>query len=798
MNTRPSPGDAVARSERADFIRAIIDEDLAEGRHGGRVVTRFPPEPNGYLHIGHAKAICLNFGIAEEYGARPEVEEARCHLRFDDTNPLTEEEEYAHSIREAVRWLGFDWGDHLYYASDYLETFYQYAVKLIKNGKAYVDSQSEEEMRRRRGTVTAPGEDSPYRERTPEENLGLFERMRAGEFPDGAHVLRAKIDMAAPLMILRDPPLFRIRRAHHYRSAAEGWTIWPMYDFAHPLEDAIEGVTHSLCTLEFDNNRRVYDWVLEHCLDAEALPDRPRQYEFARLNLGYTVMSKRKLLQLVEEGHVQGWDDPRLPTIFGLRRRGVTSEAIRAFCTTIGITRADSRVEIGLFEHTLRDDLNAKAPRVMAVLDPLKVTLTSFPEGETDWIEAPYWPHDVKPPENQPEKREVPFTRTLYIERDDFSEEPPEGFYRLAPGREVRLRYGYFITCEDVIKDEDGEVIELRCTHDPSTRGGDAPDGRSPAGTIHWVSEKHAVPAEVRLYDRLFSVPDPDAREGDFREHLNPDSLRTLQACVEPSVKGDAPGTRYQFERQGYFWPDPEDSSPEALVFNQIVPLRDTWAEREQAQRRDLLKQRRREKEAEKKRQRRLAEKAERDPAAGFSPEQRARFERYRQGLGLDAADAALLAEDAALAAFFERAIEAHEEPHSVANWIVNELMRALKETPLDALPFGAAALGRLVALLDEDAISSRAAKTVFEEMLQTGADPEAVVAEKGLRQMDDAEALKAVAEEVVAAHPDEAARYREGKKGLIGFFMGRVMQKTRGKANPEQARTLLQDALGD
>ena len=772
--------------EGKDFIRAIIDEDLEQGTYDGRVVTRFPPEPNGYLHIGHAKSICLNFGLAEEYGGR-------CHLRFDDTNPATESEEFARSIEEAVHWLGFDWGDHLYYASDYFEPFYEYAVKLIEQGKAYVDSLSEEEIREYRGTVTEPGRPSPYRDRSVKENLDLFERMRAGEFEDGEHVLRAKIDMSSPHMILRDPLLYRIRHFEHYRRGDE-WCIYPMYDYAHPLEDALEDVTHSLCTLEFDNNRRVYDWVLDNALEPDEQEGRPHQYEFSRLNLGYTVMSKRKLRQLVEEDYVDGWDDPRLPTLAGLRRRGVTPSAIRTFCDRIGITRSESRVEISQFEHALRDDLNYEAPRVMAVLDPLKVTITNFAEDETDWIEAPHWPHEI----DREGMRRVPFTREIYIERSDFREDPPAGFYRLAPGREVRLRYGYFLTCEDVIRNEDGEVVELRGRIDPETRGGDAPDGRSPAGTLHWVSARHALPIEARLYDRLFDVPAPDEGEEDFTTHLNPESLVMQKGFAEPSVADQPSDQRLQFERQGYFWQDPEDSSPEALVFNRIISLRDTWAEKEQERERIQQEERRRRKEARKEEQRQRALAGQRDPAEDFDNAQRARFERYRDEMGVDRDDAATLAEDAAVGRFFERALSTGEDPQAVANWIVNELLRELKGRPIEELPFTANQFGQLVALSHEDEISSRAAKKVFDEMLATGQDPEQIVEKRELRQIDDASALGPLVDEIVAAHPDEAGRYRGGKKGLIGFFMGQVMQQSRGKANPELARQLLQDRLQD
>ena len=550
-----------ARAQGRDFVREIVAADLASGKHGGRVATRFPPEPNGLLHIGHAKAICLDFGVAAENGGT-------CNLRFDDTNPETEEASYVEAIKRDIRWLGFEWSE-LRHASDYFEQLYAYGVRLIEKGSAYVDSLSEEEIRAHRGTVTEPGRPSPYRDRPAEESLDLFRRMRAGEFADGAHVLRARIDMASPNMIMRDPVLFRIRHAHHYRTGAE-WCIYPMYDFAHCLSDSIEGITHSLCTLEFVNNRAIYDWLLE---EVEAPEPVPRQYEFARLNLEYTIVSKRKLLRLVEEGRVSGWDDPRMPTLSGLRRRGVTPEAIRAFCGLVGIAKADNRVDAAKLEYAIRDDLNMRVPRVMCVLRPLKVVITNFPEGETDWLDAPLYPHDVPLEGTRP----VPFTRELHIERHDFMEDPPRRFFRLAPGREVRLRYGYFIRCEEVVKDEAGEVVELRCTYDPETRGGSAPDGRKVRGTIHWVSAEHSRPCEVRLYDRLFSTRDPD--RGDFLAQLNPDSLVVRpKARVEPSIAGDPPGTRYQFERVGYFISDEADSRPDRLVYNRTVPLRDTWA----------------------------------------------------------------------------------------------------------------------------------------------------------------------------------------------------------------------------
>jgi glutaminyl-tRNA synthetase len=545
-----------------DFIRAIIDEDVASGRHGGRVATRFPPEPNGYLHIGHAKAICLNFGVAAE-------RHGTCNLRFDDTNPSKEETEYVDAIKEDVAWLGFAWNAELY-ASDYFERLYEFAVQLIRAGKAYVDSLTADEMRAYRGTLTEPGVNSPYRTRSVEDNLDLFARMRAGEFPDGGHVLRAKIDMASPNMNMRDPTLYRIRHTPHHRTG-DAWSIYPMYDFAHPLSDALEHITHSLCTLEYEDHRPLYDWLVDSVIEG----DKPRQYEFARLNLNYTVMSKRKLLQLVQQRHVSGWDDPRMPTIAGLRRRGYTPEAIRDFCGRIGVAKKENVIDMAQLENSVREDLNRRAPRVMAVLRPIKVVLTNYPEGQVEEVDVTNNPEDLSAG-----SRKVPFSRELYIERDDFRENPPKKFFRLSPGKEVRLRNAYLITCTDVVKNAHGEVVELRCTYDPATRGGNAPDGRRVKATLHWVSISQAIGGEVRLYDRLFSNEDPErAVEGHtFLDNLNPHSLEVLRDCrLEPGLAGAVPGTRVQFERLGYFCVDPE-SRPGALVFNRTVSLRDTWA----------------------------------------------------------------------------------------------------------------------------------------------------------------------------------------------------------------------------
>jgi len=551
-------------SRGPDFIRATVIRDKETGKYGGKVHTRFPPEPNGYLHIGHSKAFHLDFGVALEFGGL-------ANLRFDDTNPTKEETEYVDAIQEDIHWMGYDWGDRLYYASDYFGQLYAYAVELIKKGKAYVCDLSPDKMRDYRGTLTEPGKDSPYRDRSVEENLGLFERMRKGEFPDGSRTLRARIDMAAPNINMRDPVIYRILHAHHHRTG-DAWCIYPMYDFTHCLSDSIEGITHSLCSLEFEDHRPLYDWFLD-----ELGVHHPQQIEFARLNITYTVMSKRRLRQMVEEGYVSGWNDPRMPTLCALRRRGFTPEAIKTFLDRIGMSKADSIVDIKLLEHCVREDLNRSSPRVMAVLNPLKVVIDNYPEGQVDEFDAINNPEDPGAG-----TRKVPFSRTLYIEREDFMEDPPKKFYRLAPGREVRLRYAYFVKCVDVIKDEaSGEIVELRCTYDPETRGGDAPDGRKVKATLHWVSAGHALDAEVRLYHNLFTRENPmDVEEGrDFKDYIRPDSLEVLSCCkVEPCLKDARPGERYQFERIGYFCVDSVDLVPGRLIFNRTVTLRDQWA----------------------------------------------------------------------------------------------------------------------------------------------------------------------------------------------------------------------------
>lgn len=772
-----------------DFVRTRVQEDLERGTHGGRVATRFPPEPNGYLHIGHAKAICLSFGIAEEH-------DGTCNLRFDDTNPLTEDTEYVEAIQEDVRWLGFQW-DELLHASDYFERLYQCAERLVQDGLAYVDSLDEDEIREYRGTVIQPGRNSPHRNRPVEENLDLLRRMRAGEFRDGAHVLRAKIDMAAANMKMRDPLLYRIRHAEHYRTGDE-WPIYPMYDFAHPLSDAFEGITHSLCTLEFENNREVYDWLVE----ALGFSPRPYQIEFARLSLSYTVLSKRRLLHLVEEGHVAGWDDPRMPTLAGLRRRGYTASAIRSFCDTIGVAKANSIVDVAQLEHAIRDDLNHQAPRVLCVLDPLRVTLTNYPEGQSEELPAPYWPHDVPKEGSRP----LPFSGQLLIEREDFAEEPPEGYRRLAPGREVRLRYGYFIRCEEVVKDEAGRVVELRCTYDPETRGGTAPDGRKPVGTIHWLSAPHSLPCEVRLYDRLFLDEEPGSGDVPYVQSLNPASLTIMSgARIEPSVADAEPGSHFQFERNGYFYLDPEaqgdgvegearSGAAPPLVFNRTVTLRDAWAKRQrQAESAPVRRSPRTASQAAP-----AAPPKPKDPLAGLAPVQVERAGRYEETYGLPLDEAAILAADPEVSQLFEKAVAVHDNPAGIANWIIHELLRELKGRELFELPLDHESLAELVRLVDDGEVSSAGAKQVFEVMVEEGGRPGEIVRARGLAQVSDQAALAEKVDAVFAAHPDEAERYRGGEARLHGWFVGQVMRATGGAANPELVNELLRERLGD
>ncbi len=769
------------RRESMDFIREIVARDIQSGRYQGRVVTRFPPEPNGYLHIGHAKSIALNFGIAEEFGGV-------CHLRFDDTNPETEDMEYVEAIMRDVRWLGYDWQDKLFFASDYYEQFYQFAEQLIVDGKAYVDSLDEEGIRQYRGTVTEPGRPSPYRDRPIEENLDLFRRMRAGEFPDGAHVLRAKGDLAAANMKMRDPVLYRIRHATHYRTG-DDWCIYPMYDYAHPISDAIEGVTHSICTLEFENNRAIYDWTLDNLYEEP----RPHQYEFARLNLDYTVMSKRKLLQLVEENHVAGWDDPRMPTIAGLRRRGYTPEGIRLFCKRIGVDKTNSRVQIEALENAIRDDLNARAPRVMAVLRPLKVTLINYPADRNEWLEADYWPRDI----DKSGSRQVPLARELYIERSDFSQNPPEGWTRLAPGSEVRLRHAYFIRCDEVVTDPStGEAVELRCSYDPDSLGKPSTAERRRSTAIQWVAAKHAVPVEVRLYDRLFTVANPDeVEEGKtFKDYLNPKSIDVIDtALVEPSLAQAEVGSRYQFVRHGYFIVD-SDSTAQKLVFNRIVDLPDAFAA----------------KLAGVVRGREARQETERQPSevvVGSISEERARaraadawlaekYASFMATLGLTPEQADPITGSREMVAFFEAALTTGASARTVANWINNEVLRLFRDRRDGDLPFSAVDLGELAKLIDSGAITTTAAKTIYTEMAAGNGSPQQIVHRLGLDQTLSESELTALVQQVLAKLPDKVAEYRNGKVSLFGMFTGQVMRATGGKADPRQVQELLKRQL--
>jgi len=782
--TTPPPGPE--GKEPSDFIREIVRRDTLAGVYGGRVATRFPPEPNGYLHIGHAKSICLNFGVARDFGGV-------CHMRMDDTNPETEDMKYVEAILDDVRWLGFEWGDKLFFASDYYEQLYEFALRLIRDGKAYVDSLDEEEIRRHRGTVTEPGRESPHRNRSVAENLDLFERMRAGEFPDGAHVLRARIDMAARNMKMRDPLLYRIRHAEHYRRG-DRWCIYPMYDFAHPLSDAIENITHSICTLEFENNRAIYDWLVENLFPEP----RPRQYEFARLNLDYTVMSKRKLLQLVEEGHVAGWDDPRMPTIAGMRRRGYTPEGIRLFAARIGVDKANSRVSMELLEDAIRDDLNARGPRVLAVLRPLKVVITDLPEGDVEWVEAPFWPHDI-PREGS---RRLPLTREVFIERTDFHETPPSGWMRLRPGGEVRLRNACLLRCEEVVKDPStGQVVELRCSRVAERPGAGGGGKRARSAAIQWVSGRHAVSAEVRLYDRLFTVADPDAVEegGSFKDHINPRSAEILRGCLlEPDMAHASPGARFQFVRHGYFVADSVDSRPGAPVFNRIVELRDTYREGRGAKPaaaapRPAPSAPREEKGAG--RSGTVSEERARARAADATLARR--HDAYVRDLGLPPALADVLTGDAAVADFFDEARAAYPNPRVVANWTANDVLRELKGRSMADLPFSAAQLADLVRRVEEGGITSTAARTVFARMLAEGGSPGEIIGRLGLGKTYSEADLSAAVDEALAGMPDKVQAYRAGKVSLLGLFTGQVMKALQGKADPRAVQEMIRIKLG-
>ena len=762
-----------------NFLRDIIARDVAEGTHGGRVAMRFPPEPNGYPHLGHAQSIWLNFGLSGQFGGT-------CNLRFDDTNPETESEEFARALEDAVRWLGYD-PTAVVYASDYFGQFYAWAQDLVRRGLAYVDSQSEEAIRENRGTVTEPGKESPYRDRSVEENLRLLEEMRRGEHPDGSHVLRAKIDMAHPNMKMRDPLMYRIRRdAHHYRTGTD-WAIYPLYDWAHGQGDAIEGITHSVCTLEFDVNRPLYNWYLD-ALGIE--PPRNRQYEFARLNVEGTVMSKRKLRRLVEEGHVAGWDDPRMPTVAGLRRRGVRPQAVRRFASLAGVSKVNGRTDLALLEHAIRDDLNAVAPRVMAVTDPVKLVIENWEAGETRMLDAPYWPRDVEPPEAAAITRPVPLTREVWIERADFSADPPGGWRRLAPGREVWLRHGCVVKCTGHETDpSSGAVTAVRATADLATFDAE-PVGRKVRGAIHWVAAGAALPATFRLYDRLFTHPAPDELE-DFTAALNPESLIVREGWIEPSVADDPEDTRYQFERTGYFWRDPVDSAPEGagngsgLVFNQIVSLKDGWARK--AERAPLA--------TEPKHEPQTPEAAgPRDPASALTEVQRETYSALAvRGVGRE--EAAVLAADDALRAAFEQAVERGADPKAAGALAVHDLRRALGDTPLADARVTPEALAGVLELVASGALSRNAVGDVLSHLVQKGGAAKEAVAALGVGAVG-LEDLAPAVNAALAENPAEVERYRAGETRLFGFLVGQTMRRAPKGADPKTVQALLRDAL--
>jgi len=747
-------------NEGKNFLRTIVEEDLKSGKYK-EIVTRFPPEPNGFPHIGHAKSIFINFGIARDY-------QGHCNLRMDDTNPTKENMKYVEALKDAVKWLGYDWGDKVYFTSDYFPKLYDYAVKLIKMGKAYVDSLNEEEMRVYRGSVTEPGKRSKYANRSVEENLSLFERMKNGEFKDGEHVLRARIDMSAANMKMRDPLMYRIRHVHHFR-AGKKWCIYPMYDFAHCLSDYIEGVTHSICTLEFENNRDIYNWILDE-LDLK-LP-RPHQYEFARLNINYTVMSKRKLLELVEGGQVSGWDDPRMPTIAGYKRRGYTPESILNFCEQIGVAKTNSMVDISQLEFCIRDDLNKKVPRVMCVLDPLKVIIENYNGYEE--IDASYYPHDV-PKEGY---RALPFSREIYIERSDFMENPPKGYFRLTPKQPVRLKHAYIISCKEVIKDANGNIKEIKAEYYPTSKSGQDTSGIKVKSAIQWVSAAQAKEVEVRLYDRLFSCQSPEGVED-----INPNSLQIIKnALIEPAVINEKLDERFQFERHGYFYADPVEYTDKKPVFNKIVGLKDSWA-----------KKTKEDKIAPKSQSKKIHIEGEVTP---MNETQKVLFNKYNLELGLNSEVANTLARDENLSLFYEKALSVIDSPVSLANIVTNEVARELKQVNLSELKFSANQIAELVKMIDDETISSKIAKQVFEEMVKSGENPTQIVEFKGLVQISDPAKILPIIDEIITKNPDNVAKFKAGNTKLLGFFVGQVLKATGGKANPKVVNTLVAKKL--
>ena len=746
---------------KKDFLRKIVEQDLKEGKYK-EVVTRFPPEPNGFPHIGHAKSISLNFGIAKDYNGR-------CNLRMDDTNPLTEDMKYVKALKDAVEWLGFEYDGEVKYTSDYFDKLYEWAKQLIKMGKAYVDSLSEEEIREYRGTVTQPGRRSEFASRSVEENLELFELMRNGEFEDGEHVLRAKIDMSSPNMKMRDPLLYRIvKNASHYRTAKE-WAIYPMYDFAHPLSDYIEGITHSFCTLEFENNRDIYNWLIE-TLQLE--PPRPYQYEFARLNINYTVMSKRKLLELVEGKYVSGWDDPRMPTIAGLRRRGYTPESILNFCEQIGIAKANSVVDVAQLEFSIRDDLNKKVPRVMCVLEPLKVTIVNY-EGQEE-IEASYYPSDV-PKEGS---RKLPFSKEIYINRDDFNENPPKGYFRLTPNQPVRLKHAYIISCDEVIKDNNGNIVEIKATYYPDSKSGQDKSGIKVKSAIQWVEANSAKEAEVRVYDRLFKNEAPKGVED-----LNENSLKVIKgALIEPSVI-ESDEERFQFEREGYFYKEPIDYTDNKPVFNKIVSLKDSWAKK--SEKSENKKPKTKSQDTKPKKSGEMAE---------LNREQEAVFNELISKYNLNKQQAAILARDSKLYNFFIEAAKEYTKPTTIANLVTNEVAKLLKEEK--ELTFSPKDIASLAKMSDNEVISSKIAKEVFELMSKSGDNPERIVEKNNLKQISNPEEILPIIDEVITKNSDKVAQYEGGNKKLFGFFVGQVLKATEGRANPKIVNELVEKKL--
>ena len=747
-------------NESKNFLRTIVEEDLKSGKYK-EIVTRFPPEPNGFPHIGHAKSIFINFGIAKDYNGH-------CNLRMDDTNPTKEDTKYVEALKDAVEWLGYEWEGNVRFTSDYFPQIHEYAIKLIKMGKAYVDSLSEDEIREYRGTVTEAGKRSKYADRSVEENLDLFERMKKGEFQEGEHILRAKIDMSAANMKMRDPLMYRIRHAEHFRTGNE-WAIYPMYDFAHCLSDYIEGVTHSICTLEFENNRDIYNWVLD---TLELEPPRPYQHEFARLGINYTVMSKRKLLELVDGGYVNGWDDPRLPTIAGYRRKGYTPESIVTFCDQVGVAKANSMVDVSQLEFCIRDDLNTKVPRVLCVLDPLKVTIENYEGSES--IDAPYYPHDVP----KDGSRALPFSREIYIERDDFEENPPKGYFRLTPHQAVRLRHGYIISCKEVIKDENGKILEIKAEYYKDSKSGNDTSGIKVKSAIQWVSADEAKEVEVRLYDRLFANEAPEGIED-----LNPNSLQIIKnALIEPAVISEKPDERFQFERQGYFFADPIDYTDEKPVFNKIVGLKDSYSKKKK------------ERKATKKQQ---EKKVQIDgEVAPMSKAEEALFQKYTQELQLNNEVANTLARDEKLSSFYQEALDVLNSPVNLANIVSNEVAREMKEKQADGLQFSAAQIAQLIVMVDDETISNKIAKQVFEEMAKSGENPKKIVEKKGLIQISDPEKITPIIDEIIAKNPDNVEKFKAGNTKLLGFFVGQVLKATGGKANPKVVNQLISEKL--